>query len=43
MLIQQADVKVVATNVLDMFAKLDPSKIISKIKLHLLAHLPEDI
>ncbi|EPQ57708.1 hypothetical protein GLOTRDRAFT_126197 [Gloeophyllum trabeum ATCC 11539] len=38
-----ADVKVAAANVLDIFAKINPSKISTKIKLHLLDHLPEDI
>ncbi|KAF8918454.1 hypothetical protein CPB85DRAFT_1468926 [Mucidula mucida] len=38
-----ADIKVAVANVLDTFAKLDPSKMITKIKLHLLAHIPDDI
>ncbi|KAF8879345.1 hypothetical protein CPB85DRAFT_1497712 [Mucidula mucida] len=38
-----ADIKVAVANVLNTFAKLDPSKMITKIKLHLLAHIPDDI
>jgi hypothetical protein len=34
---------VAAGNLLDAFAELDPSKIIVKIKLHILVHLEEDI
>ncbi|KAJ6627643.1 hypothetical protein B0H10DRAFT_1706827, partial [Mycena sp. CBHHK59/15] len=37
------DVRIAAGNVLDAFAVLDPTKIITKIKLHLLPHTPEDI
>ena len=39
----QADVETAAGNVLDIAALIDPSKIIMKIKYHLLAHLREDI
>ena len=37
------DIEIAAANVLDLFALLDPSKVISKIKLHLLTHLKADI
>ena len=39
----QSDVKIAAANVLDLFALIDPSKLTSKLKLHLLAHLKADI
>lgn len=37
------DVETAAANVLDIAALIDPSKIIAKIKYHLLAHLRQDI
>ncbi|KAJ7726809.1 hypothetical protein DFH07DRAFT_945958, partial [Mycena maculata] len=37
------DVCIAAGNVMDAFAVLDPTKILSKIKIHLLPHTPEDI
>jgi hypothetical protein len=39
----QADVKIAVANVLDIISTIDPSKILVKIKLHLLVHLEEDI
>ncbi|KAJ7115359.1 hypothetical protein C8R44DRAFT_629153, partial [Mycena epipterygia] len=36
------DIKVAVANVLDIFAAIDPSKMITKIKYHLLAHIDED-
>jgi hypothetical protein len=39
----QDDVETAANNVLDGFALFDPTKIISKIKLHILGHLRADI
>ncbi|KAJ7749818.1 hypothetical protein DFH07DRAFT_746516, partial [Mycena maculata] len=38
-----SDLRIAVGNVLDGFAVLDPTKILSKIKLHLLAHTPEDV
>ncbi|KAF8134135.1 hypothetical protein K438DRAFT_1911731 [Mycena galopus ATCC 62051] len=37
------DLKVAIANVLDIFAAIDPSKIITKIKFHLLVHAPDDV
>ncbi|KAF7374036.1 hypothetical protein MSAN_00284300 [Mycena sanguinolenta] len=37
------DLKIAVANVLDAFADIDPSKMILKIKLHLLTHLPDDV
>ncbi|KAJ7477831.1 hypothetical protein B0H11DRAFT_2234507 [Mycena galericulata] len=37
------DLKVAVANVLDIFSLIDPSKIITKIKLHLLAHIDNDV
>ncbi|KAJ7698807.1 hypothetical protein B0H14DRAFT_2649370 [Mycena olivaceomarginata] len=37
------DLKVAVTNVLDVFATIDPSKIITKIKYHLLVHADTDV
>lgn len=39
----QADVDVAASNVIDIFASIDPTKVLSKVKLHLLTHLQTDI
>ena len=39
----QSDVDVAAANVLDLFAMIEPSRMISKIKLHLITHLKADI
>jgi hypothetical protein len=39
----QADVEIAAANVLDAAAAIDPSKILTKMKYHLLAHLTDDI
>lgn len=39
----QADVQIAVSNVLDIAALLGPSKILSKIKYHLLTHLVKDI
>ncbi|KAJ7635602.1 hypothetical protein DFH06DRAFT_1336620 [Mycena polygramma] len=36
------DLKVAVANVLDIFSLIDPSKMITKIKLHLLAHIDDD-
>ncbi|KAJ7346278.1 hypothetical protein DFH08DRAFT_914975 [Mycena albidolilacea] len=38
----RADLKVAVANVLDIFATIDPSKIITKIEYHLLTHLDDD-
>ncbi|KAJ7036123.1 hypothetical protein C8F04DRAFT_1339635 [Mycena alexandri] len=38
-----SDLHIAVGNVLDTFAVLDPTKILTKIKLHLLSHTPEDV
>ena len=43
MICLQSDVEIAAANVLDLFALIDPSKMTSKLKLHLLVHLKADI
>ncbi|KAJ6602500.1 hypothetical protein DFH09DRAFT_1019642 [Mycena vulgaris] len=37
------DIRVAVANVLDIFALIDPSKMITKVKYHLLAHLEDDM
>ncbi|KAF7378116.1 hypothetical protein MSAN_00235900 [Mycena sanguinolenta] len=37
------DLKVAVANVLDIFGALDPSKIVSKVKYHLLVHTDDDV
>ncbi len=39
----QNDVNVLIANVLDIWAKIDPKRIFDKPKIHLIAHIPEDI
>ena len=39
----QADLDIVVANVLDIWAKLDPNRIIVKQKLHVLTHLRDDV
>jgi hypothetical protein len=39
----QQDLKVAVANVLDIFATIDPSKMLSKVKYHLLVHADEDV
>jgi len=41
--ILQADLEVLIANALDIWAKIDANRIIDKMKLHVLTHLPEDI
>ena len=41
--IAQSDLKIAIANVLDSFVTIDPLKIISKIKLHLLTHIPDNV
>ncbi|KAL1671118.1 hypothetical protein EV122DRAFT_295623 [Schizophyllum commune] len=38
-----ADVQILIDNILDIWATIDPAKMLSKVKLHTLTHLPEDI
>ncbi|EPQ51212.1 hypothetical protein GLOTRDRAFT_49236 [Gloeophyllum trabeum ATCC 11539] len=37
------DLEIAVANVLDIFAEIEPSKIITKIKLHLLSHIKDDV
>ena len=43
MSVSQADLKVLIANVLDTWAKANANRIINKMKLHVITHLPEDI
>ncbi|KAJ7825594.1 hypothetical protein B0H13DRAFT_1918579, partial [Mycena leptocephala] len=38
-----ADLQILIDNILDAFAAIDPAKILIKLKLHVLAHIPDDI
>ncbi|KAG9079195.1 hypothetical protein FRC06_007889, partial [Ceratobasidium sp. 370] len=38
-----ADLSILINNVLDAFTKLDPGRVVAKLKLHILTHLIEDI
>ncbi|KAL1657938.1 hypothetical protein GGF50DRAFT_68231 [Schizophyllum commune] len=37
------DLQILVDNILDIWATIDPSKILAKVKLHMLTHLPEDV
>ena len=39
----QDDVEIGVSNVIDTFASIDPMKVLTKVKLHLLTHLRADI
>jgi hypothetical protein len=39
----QADVEIAVSNVLDIWVKIDPNRIITKLKLHVLTHLRDDV
>ena len=43
MTLPQADLGVAIANVLDIWAKVDPNRIVVKQKLHVLTHLPNDV
>jgi hypothetical protein len=40
---RQADLHVAIGNFLDSFAEIDPSKMVTKVKTHLLTHAPSDV
>ncbi|KAJ7939128.1 hypothetical protein B0H13DRAFT_1850862 [Mycena leptocephala] len=42
-MMQQADLQILIDNILDAFAAIDPSKILIKLKFHVLEHIPDDI
>ncbi|KZV93889.1 hypothetical protein EXIGLDRAFT_571793, partial [Exidia glandulosa HHB12029] len=39
----QADLRVLIANVLDAYGDVDPLRVLDKVKLHLLTHIPDDI
>lgn len=39
----QADLQILIENVLDAFAEIDPTRILLKVKLHILTHIVDDI
>lgn len=43
LMISQHDLHILIDNLLDLWAAVDPRHIITKVKIHVLVHLPEDI